>query len=190
MYRPSSRRRLPDTEGPCTTNVFRPGVSEHFAIVASGHLGLAFISKPSRRGMTGERFAMSMPALRLLKGKTQVAAGDYREVLGDAGLKDIVYMDPPYQGVCGERDGRYIKGLSFEGLHTRTEKAERAASFLHSQLRRQGERQGLRQTNAEDLDLFRMELDAGRSTQATLLGKDMTTYEFLISLPRWLKRTR
>ena len=36
---------------------------------------------------------------RLLKGKTEFMSNDYREVTKNAKSGDIVYMDPPYQGV-------------------------------------------------------------------------------------------
>ena len=50
----------------------------------------------------------------LLKGRTTVSSKDYREVLADADRADIIYMDPPYQGVCGTHNHRYWKGIEFE----------------------------------------------------------------------------
>ncbi len=35
-------------------------------------------------------------ASELLKGKTEVRAGDWLETLADAGPDDFSYMDPPY----------------------------------------------------------------------------------------------
>jgi DNA adenine methylase len=29
---------------------------------------------------------------------------------------DFVYMDPPYQGVCGNRDSRYLAGINFDNF--------------------------------------------------------------------------
>jgi DNA adenine methylase len=144
-----------------------------------------------RRGMNPETLRNGIAgASRLLKGKTQVVAGDYREVLEDARPEDIVYMDPPYQGVCGDKDGRYIKGLSFEDFTQELRKLnERRVSYILSYDGRAND-QVYGRPMPEDLDLFRMELDAGRSTQATFLGKDMTTYESLYLSPALAERTR
>ena len=39
---------------------------------------------------------------------------DYRETLDEATPEDVVYMDPPYQGVCATRDHRYCAGVHFD----------------------------------------------------------------------------
>lgn len=44
-------------------------------------------------------------AHHLLTGRTVLLAAHYGEALGMAGEKDLVYMDPPYQGVSSGRDG-------------------------------------------------------------------------------------
>ena len=49
----------------------------------------------------------------LLKGKTDFASTDYREITKEARPGDVVYMDPPYQGVCSSRDSRYFSGIKF-----------------------------------------------------------------------------
>ncbi len=46
-------------------------------------------------------------ASALLKGRTQITNLDYRDVFEECRASDLVYMDPPYQGVCGNRDKRY-----------------------------------------------------------------------------------
>ena len=51
---------------------------------------------------------------RLLRGSTILMSGDYREALEAATAGDIVYMDPPYQGVYTNRDPRYIEGVKFD----------------------------------------------------------------------------
>ena len=144
-----------------------------------------------RRGMNPETLRAEIAgASRLLKGKTQVVAGDYRDVLEGARPEDIVYMDPPYQGVCGDKDSRYIKGLSFEDFTQELRKLnQRRVSYILSYDGRAND-QVYGRPMPEDLDLFRMELDAGRSTQATFLGKNMTTYESLYLSPALAERTR
>ena len=144
-----------------------------------------------RRGINPETLRDEIAgASLLLKGRTHVVAGDYREVLEDARPDDIVYMDPPYQGVCGDRDGRYIQGLSFEDFTQELRKLnQRRVSYILSYDGRANDKV-YGQPVPENLGLFRMELDAGRSTQATFLGKNMTTYESLYLSPALAERTR
>ena len=49
-----------------------------------------------------------------LKGKTTFSSLDYREILKQAVPGDLVYMDPPYQGVCSSHDNRYYAGIEFD----------------------------------------------------------------------------
>src|SRR5579871_3984542 len=44
---------------------------------------------------------------RLLGGRTVVTDGDYRDVLAECKPSDVIYLDPPYQGVQGAKDPRY-----------------------------------------------------------------------------------
>ena len=50
----------------------------------------------------------------LLKGKAAFTSLDYRDVFKRVEQNDLIYMDPPYQGVCGHRDARYYSGISHE----------------------------------------------------------------------------
>ena len=45
---------------------------------------------------------------KLLCSRTRLTSWDYRKVLDDCAEDDLVYMDPPYQGVCGKSDQRYL----------------------------------------------------------------------------------
>ena len=49
----------------------------------------------------------------LLKGKTSFFALDYHDIFEMARPGDLVYMDPPYQGVTNVRDNRYFSGVPF-----------------------------------------------------------------------------
>ena len=42
----------------------------------------------------------------LLRNKANFLSVDYRDALNDAGKRDLIYLDPPYQGVCSKRDPR------------------------------------------------------------------------------------
>ena len=50
----------------------------------------------------------------LLRNKTILTSLDYKEVLEKATSKDLVYLDPPYQGVCTTGDPRYFSGIDFD----------------------------------------------------------------------------
>jgi DNA adenine methylase len=115
----------------------------------------------------------------LLHDRTLVTARDYREVLADAQSSDVVYMDPPYQGVCGERDSRYFSGIDFEDfICALSQLNKRGIRFLVSYDGRSG-RQDYGKALPAGLDLTRVEIMAGRSSQATLLGRDDVTIESL-----------
>jgi DNA adenine methylase len=86
-------------------------------------------------------------------------------------------MDPPYQGVCSTGDPRYFSGIDFdEFMHELKRLNNRNVPFILSYDGRTGKKsygQGL----PEELEMYRLEINAGRSTQATLLGRDDVTIE-------------
>lgn len=119
----------------------------------------------------------------LLKGRTEVRSGDYRDVLDECKPKDLVYMDPPYQGTSSGRDQRYINGVAFDSFVEQLDKLNsRSISFILSYDGRTGDRT-YGKALPEELNLTKLEIDAGRSSQATLLGQDSRTYEALFLSP-------
>jgi DNA adenine methylase len=46
---------------------------------------------------------------KLLHKKTTIKAVDFRDVISKAEPKDLIYMDPPYQGTSHTRDHRYYE---------------------------------------------------------------------------------
>lgn len=119
-----------------------------------------------------------------LKGRTSIYAGDYRDILAMSTPGDLVYMDPPYQGVCGNRDSRYLQNVQFDEFAQALDDLNRRnIRYLVSYDGRTGDK-----THGErlpdDLNLTLIELYAGRSTQATLLGRDDVTIESLYLSPR------
>jgi len=115
----------------------------------------------------------------ILKGRTSVSCEDYKLALSRATKGDLVYMDPPYQGVCNVRDHRYYNGVDFdefqEQLHILNEKG---IDFIVSYDGRTGAKRHGKELS-KDLRLKRFEIAAGRSTQATLLGRNDVTFESL-----------
>lgn len=122
-------------------------------------------------------------ASSLLKGKTTFSSKNYRDIVLHADKNDLVYMDPPYQGVCGNRDSRYLAGVQFcEFVEVLEKLNARRIRYIVSYDGRTGNKvHGVRLP--EHLNLTHMELDAGRSTQATLLGRDDATVESLYLSP-------
>ena len=115
----------------------------------------------------------------LLKGKTDFASTDYREITKEARPGDIVYMDPPYQGVCSSRDSRYFSGIKFnEFVECIDDLNRRNIDFAISYDGTCGERQ-YGEDLPKELGLRKIMLTAGLSSQSILLGKKETTVEAL-----------
>lgn len=114
---------------------------------------------------------------KLLSGKTTTSSRDYKENLALAKPTDLVYMDPPYQGVCATGDPRYFSGIDFDEFMRELKRLnKRNVPFILSYDGRTGKK-SYGQSLPDELGMYRLEVDAGRSTQATLLGRDDVTFE-------------
>lgn len=118
-------------------------------------------------------------AAKAFAGRTRVRHAHYLDALQDADARDVIYLDPPYQGTSGDRDNRYVKGMSFDefcdGL---SQLVRRHLPLVISYDGRRGDKvYGQRLPASLQLRLF--EVKAGRSTQETLLGRDGVTFESL-----------
>jgi DNA adenine methylase len=119
----------------------------------------------------------------LLKGKCKFTSLDYREVLEQVQEGDFIYMDPPYQGVCGNRDSRYLCGINFDDFVLALERLNRKGSaFAISYDGKLGDK-AFGKVLPKSLNLERIEIEVGRSSQSTLLGKEETTVESLYLSP-------
>lgn len=127
-------------------------------------------------GMRKEIYSVST----LLKGKTKITSQDFTTIIEHLNPEsDLVYMDPPYQGTSGRRDSRYCSGISVAELVDFISKLNaRNMMFILSYDGRKGSKT-YGKTLPNDLGLSRVEIEVGRSTQSTLLGKDDVTYESL-----------
>lgn len=120
--------------------------------------------------------------------ETITAVGDYAELLLGATSDDVVYMDPPYQGVSNVRDHRYMRGLDRRDFEVAlAAAAAREISFIVSydvvtESRKYGDELSV------DLDLTHFHVVAGRSSQATLQGEAKTTIESLYLSPALVGR--
>jgi DNA adenine methylase len=141
-----------------------------------------FNNSPDNRrlGMRPETMSQNIRhACALLRGRVRLACQDYRQILAEATPEDIVYMDPPYQGVCATRDHRYCAGVDFESfVESLSDLNRRGIAYLVSYDGRTGEKVHGRPLPAA-LKLIRLDIEVGRSTQATLLGRKETTIESL-----------
>jgi DNA adenine methylase len=122
-------------------------------------------------------------ASRLLRDRTETSAHDYLTVLSECSDADLIYMDPPYQGVCQNRDSRYAPQISHDAFcEALNSLNKRKCRYIVSYDGRTGEKvHG--QPLPPSLGLFHLELHAGRSTTATLLGRTDDTYESLYLSP-------
>lgn len=122
-------------------------------------------------------------AAELLNGSAWVSAQDFKDVLRQCRDGDLVYMDPPYQGVCLHRDNRYAPRFDHDEFCDELDALNRRRiRYLVSYDGRTGQKV-FGKPLPRTLSLERVELCAGRSTQATLLGRDCVTYESLYVSP-------
>lgn len=127
--------------------------------------------------------ARILGASLLLRGRTETSACDYTEVLAKCGSSDLIYMDPPYQGVCGNRDSRYAPGFDHEAFCDVLSELKRKDLMFAVSYDGRTDTKTYGIPLPKRLRLVHIELHAGRSTQATLLGRKSHTYESLYLSP-------
>lgn len=141
-----------------------------------------FNQSPDKRrlGMRPEKMREQLRgASVLLAHRTVIRRGDFGKSLQDATPDDLVYLDPPYEGTSTGTDKRYHAGLTRDRLITvLNELNARGIPFLLSYDGRSGDKV-YGPLLPESLNLMRLELHAGRSSQATLNGRTDETVESL-----------
>jgi len=123
-----------------------------------------------------------------LRGRTRITSIDYRAMPELYEQGQVWYMDPPYQGVSSTRDSRYSCTV------TRSEFECFLGVLIDMRVPFVLSYDG--QTGAKtygpplpsELGLHRIQLDAGRSTSATLLGRTERTTEVLYISPNLIGR--
>lgn len=127
-------------------------------------------------------------ASSLLRNRVLLLTQDYTEVLSIALPEDVVYMDPPYQGVCATRDPRYFKGVDFDSfVAALADLNGRCISYVVSYDGRTGNKI-FGKPLPDFLNLQLIEVETGRSSQATLLGRQDNTVESLYLSPSLVAR--
>ena len=123
-----------------------------------------------------------------LAARTRVTARDFRSVVEETSINDVIYMDPPYQGTSFTRDHRYLGGLPrtefVDALRTMNNAGK---SYIVSYDGKTGAKTHGKPLPAE-LCLRHLSIHAGRSTQSTLLGRDCQTVESLYLSPALVER--
>lgn len=124
----------------------------------------------------------------LLKGKVEIYSKDFTEILVDANPNDCVYLDPPYQGTSTSRDQRYAYILDFDNLVNELNRMnQKSIPFLLSFDGSLGGKSYGKEL-PDSLNLRRIEINAGRSSQATLLGREDVTIESLYISPSFIEK--
>jgi DNA adenine methylase len=125
----------------------------------------------------------------LLKGRTTFTTFNYFDLPDMLDSEnDVVYLDPPYQGTSTNRDPRYFKSTAVTELVSFLERLNRmnVSYALSYDGHKGGKQYGV--MLPEQLGLLRVEINAGRSSQSTLLGRDCITYESLYLSPALIRK--
>lgn len=142
-----------------------------------------------RLGLKPERLAQEVRSTAaLLRGKVSVQSGDFREVIKTAQKNDLVYMDPPWQGTSGKRDPRYAFLLDIDELVDELSSLnQREIPYILSFDGVCGEKTYGQELPVQ-LKLEKILLNAGRSSQSTLLGRSEDTIEALYLSPSLMRK--
>lgn len=137
-----------------------------------------------RKGTQPDKMRKNIEGVsQLLKNKCKFTCWDYKEVLAEVRQGDFVYIDPPYQGVCGDRDSRYFAGIKFDDFVLALENLNhKRVAFAVSYDGKRGDKI-FGNSLPEKLGLTKIEIEVGRSSQATLLGRNEVTIESLYLSP-------
>ncbi len=124
-----------------------------------------------------------MRVSQLLKDKIELFSTDYSAILDNANPNDLVYMDPPYQGTGLNGGFNYAGNIDLDDfLVSLFDLNNRDIPFILSYDGRTGEKTFGRPLPGE-LNLMKIEINAGRSSQATLLSRSEITYEVIYLSP-------
>lgn len=116
---------------------------------------------------------------QLLKNKVFLTSLDYNEIINETTKKDLVYLDPPYQGTGKSGGFKYLQNVKYEELVASLFVLnKKEVPFILSYDGRTGNKK-FGKSLPENLNLTKIEIDAGRSSIATLHNREQKTFEAL-----------
>jgi len=116
---------------------------------------------------------------QLLKNKTTLTSLNYEDLIDELDLNDFVYLDPPYQGTGKNGGFRYFEDVKFDDFVTSLFVLnKKEIPFILSYDGRTGDKV-FGKPLPKELNLIKIELDAGRSSTATLHNRKQNTFEAL-----------
>lgn len=145
-----------------------------------------FNQSPDKRRLGRNPQMMRDDILRvsqLLKSKTECYSQDYQKILDLSTDNDLVYMDPPYQGTGVNGGFNYAGNIEFDNFVVSLfDLNNKNVPFILSYDGRTGNKT-YGNPLPDNLNLTKIEINAGRSSQATLLSRNEITYEALYLSP-------
>ena len=145
-----------------------------------------FNQSPDKRRLGRNPALMREDILRvsqLLKGKIKLYSTLYENILDFATEDDLVYMDPPYQGTGVNGGFNYAGNINADDfVISLFELNNHKVPFILSYDGRTGDKT-YGSPLPEELNLTKVEINAGRSSQATLLNRNEITYEAVFLSP-------
>jgi len=116
---------------------------------------------------------------RLLENKTKITSFSYEDLIDNLNPNDLVYLDPPYQGTGKNGGFRYFEDVKFDDFITSLFLLnKKQIPFILSYDGRTGNKV-FGKPLPKELNLTKLELDAGRSSTATLHKRKQNTFEAL-----------
>lgn len=129
-------------------------------------------------------------ASKVLQGKSSIFSEDFKTVTSKATRNDLIYMDPPWQGTSTKKDTRYAFILQIDELIGELEELnKRDVPYLLSFDGVCGDK-SYGKDLPQHLNLRKTMLDAGRSSQAILLGREDKTLESLYLSPALVEKVK
>jgi DNA adenine methylase len=145
-----------------------------------------FNQSPDKRRLGRNPQMMRDDILRvsqLLKGKIEIYSTDYSNILELATTNDLIYMDPPYQGTGLNGGFNYSGNIEFDNfIVSLFELKNKGIPYILSYDGRTGNKT-YGSPLPDNLNLTKIEINAGRSSQATLLNRKEITYEAVYLSP-------
>lgn len=125
---------------------------------------------------------------RLLKGKTKIFSLDYSAILDKATTNDLIYMDPPYQGTGVNGGFNYAGNIEFDNfIVSLFDLNQSNIPYILSFDGRTGNKI-FGNPLPDKLNLTKIEINAGRSSQATLLNRKEVTFETIYLSPSLIEK--